>query len=92
MIYFIVLTVINVLLCVDSRKNNVPLFSIWGLQCRGKFLFFFLGGGAVNINVAFRIRKKGGRSCLYLIHLGWIAQGWVKITQDSAKFGFRYET
>ena len=56
------------------------------------FFFFFFAGGGLNINVAFRIRKKGGRSCLYLIHLGWIAQGWVKITQDSAKFGFRYET
>ena len=41
---------------------------------------------------AFRIRKENEYSCLYLIHLGWIAQSWVKINQDSAKFGFRYET
>ena len=57
------------------------------------YLFFFLGGGwGFNIYVAFRIRKENEYSCLYLIHLGWIAQSWVKINQDSAKFGFRYET
>ena len=26
-----------------------------------------------------------------MVDLGWIAQGWVKITQDSTKFGFRYD-
>ena len=46
----------------------------------GSFYFFEGGGeaGDLNINVAFRIRNKGGYSCLYLIHLGWIAQGWVQ--------------
>ena len=57
------------------------------------YFFFFLGGGrGLNINVAFRIRKESEYSCLYLLHLGWIAQSWVKVNQDSAKFGFRYET
>ena len=54
----------------------------------GSFYIFFFGGGGTgrfNINVAFRIRKESGYSCLY-IHLGWIAQSWLKITQDSAKF------
>ena len=79
-----------------TRKYDVPLFSLGWLQCRGKFLYiyiFFLGGGrGLNINVAFRIRKESEYSCLYLLHLGWIAQSWVKVNQDSAKFGFRYET
>ena len=57
------------------------------------YIYFFLGGGrGLNINVAFRIRKESEYSCLYLLHLGWIAQSWVKVNQDSAKFGFRYET
>ena len=61
---------------------------------RVKFLFFWAGWGGgelggLNINVAFIMRKEGGYSCLCLIHLGWIAQSWVKITQDSIKFGFR---
>ena len=56
------------------------------------YTFSFGGGGGFNIYVAFRIRKESEYSCLYLIHLGWIAQSWVKINQDSAKFGFRYET
>ena len=90
MIYIIVLTVIIVLYCVDSRKNNVPLFSPWG-----EVSIFLSGGGelgGLNVNVAFRMRKEGGYSCLYLIHLGWIAQSWVKITQDNIKLGFRYGT
>ena len=56
------------------------------------YIYFFFGGGGLNINVAFRITKESEYSCLYLIHLGWIAQSWVKVNQDSAKFGFRYET
>ena len=28
---------------------------------KGKFLFFLVGGRGVNINVAFRIRKKGNK-------------------------------
>ena len=62
---------------------------------RVKFLFFCRGGGelgGLNVNVAFRMRKEGGYSSLYLIHLGWIAQSWVKITQDNIKLGFRYGT
>ena len=55
-------------------------------------IVFFGGGRGLNINVAFRIRKESEYSWLYLIHLGWIAQSRVKINQDSAKFGFRYET
>ena len=81
-----------------SQERIMVHYSLFGdfNVPQGKFLFF-CGGGGLNINVAFRIRKKGirkkgGYSCLYLIHLGWIAQGWVKITQDKAKFGFRYET
>ena len=38
------------------------------------YIFFFGGGGGLNINVAFRITKESEYSCLYLIHLGWIAQ------------------
>ena len=47
---------------------------------RVKFLFFLSGEGGgegelggLNINVTFRMRKEGGYSCLYLIHMGWIA-------------------
>ena len=68
--------------------------SVEGSFCIHIYIFFFFWGGGrgLNINVAFRIRKESEYSCLYLIHLGGIAQSWVRVNQDSAKFGFRYET
>ena len=67
-----------------TQERIMSHYSLLGdSNVEGSFYFFERGGG-LNINVAFRIRKKGG--------FGLDCSRLVKITQDSAKFGFRYET
>ena len=46
-----------------SQERIMVHYSLFGDSnvAKGKFLFFLGGGEGVNINVAFRIRKKGNK-------------------------------